>query len=115
MESKEEGKDKKNLIQSSITPVPRHHMVKRQKNKELSHTRKPRAGGHKAARNSQDSIQKTNEKRIHKRSIVEVRSVKSFEGFNMFNCANLTLILMWAKPHLRLVRKNLLVQKTNSG
>ena len=37
IESKEEGKDQE-LIQSSTTPDPGHHMGKRQKHKKTSHT-----------------------------------------------------------------------------
>ena len=57
--SKNEGKDQE-LIQSSTTPDPGHHIGKLQKPKKTSHTISPfPAGDHKAVRNTQDSMSKT--------------------------------------------------------
>ena len=54
-------------------------------------------GDHKAARNRQDSITKTNnKKRIHKRSIALERSKKTLlEGLYIFSDTNLTLSFDW--------------------
>ena len=91
--SREKGKYQES-IQSSTTPVLRHHMRKRQNTRKY-HTQDSKevspftAGDHKAARNRQDSIIKTNlkhekAKRIHNRSTALERSInKSLEGLNM--------------------------------